>query len=252
MAEMNAELKSVIEKIQKLMNLGNSPNPNEAASALARAAELMAKYQIQQADLSIAGDEAELKLKEYALYDHEGKRRAPWKEILGYALGKLFNCKVFSRGNNLRLYGSENDSNTVKYIFMLIVTEVEFYTDEVWKAYGKRVSSTPITWKNSFRQGCIDGVCERLLTMKKDIMKDAGKTALVVYDRKSKMIEEWASKIKWKYWSAGNSNINNHAYSVGKLAGLNNINVGDQASDGIRGPKGYIKPPLQQLENKTK
>ena len=50
---MNAKEK-VIERIRLLLNLGRSPNPNEAESAVAMAAKLMDDYRISKEEVDAA------------------------------------------------------------------------------------------------------------------------------------------------------------------------------------------------------
>ena len=47
-----------IDRAKKLMSLGNSDNPHEAALAVSRAQELLSRHAIEMADLSIGGEEA--------------------------------------------------------------------------------------------------------------------------------------------------------------------------------------------------
>jgi len=233
---MPQKLQEVILKIEKLKRLSSSQNVNEAANAMAMAAKLMAQYQLREADISLPGQEEELKVSVFNIY--ESKTRIEWQEHIAMGLGEMFSCKVFASGNGMKLFGSTNDSNTVVYIFKLILNEIEFYCTEMWNCYGKLIkedgkSFQSRSWKNSFRLGCGIAIAQRLRAMKPELMRETGVRALVVYDQKKSLIDKWISSLQWRQLPVINKITNQNGYNVGKEAGKR-VNIGDQAEGEIK------------------
>jgi hypothetical protein len=81
--------KDILEKIKKLMALAQSPNPNEAASALRKARALMDKYRIDQQQL-VESDihESGVKVGRY-------KKPPVHHVVLGNVIAELFSCECF-------------------------------------------------------------------------------------------------------------------------------------------------------------
>lgn len=77
----------IVEKIQKLLALGQSPNENEANSALQMAMKLMDMHNIQQEDLKI---EISIESLDYL----KAGKVATWVKLLSVAVGKLTGCKA--------------------------------------------------------------------------------------------------------------------------------------------------------------
>lgn len=242
-------LKEIILKIEKLRNLGTSSNKHEAAAALARAAELMLRYQIEEADLNVNGEDAELKLDEYPLFEH-GNHFCEWKTQIAFALGDCFRCKVFLLGKkSVRIYGSRNDSITVNYIYQLIVKEVDEWTDVVWLKYGKFQKDAfgqPYngkSWKHSFRLGVVTEVCSRLNELYVAITKDYRDShAMVVYDQKHVLIDTWCKSVNMKTMKSTSTVKISSAFQDGQKTGKY-INIGNDAH-------GLLKAPVSKIENK--
>lgn len=57
---MNEEQEKIVKRVLKLLELANSPYPEEAQSAILKAEELMAQYNIQKSALSIKLDQVEV------------------------------------------------------------------------------------------------------------------------------------------------------------------------------------------------
>lgn len=240
---MSDTLKEVIAKIQKLLKLSESKNHHEAALATAKAAELMLKYQIQQMDLNTEdSDQAELNLSTYTLFENPGKNRAIWKEQIAFALGSMFGCCVYLSNNGLKLYGSQNDSQTVTYLFLLICREVDAYCDELWMRYGQHQVNHlgekfhGKTWKSSFRLGCVTEISNRLRAKRKDIISEQSSNshALVVINKKAELVNTWMRN-STKPLETKMNITSMDAYNVGKMAGKK-INLGDQADGRLSAP----------------
>jgi hypothetical protein len=98
-----ADLEVVAEKIKKLLALGGSPNEAEAAVAMAKAHDLLTKY-----NLSI--DEVTMEKAEVVEMDYmEGGRARKWKLILIQAICKYNYC--YSYRSIRKTWGTVNRSS---------------------------------------------------------------------------------------------------------------------------------------------
>lgn len=80
------------EKIKKLLALAESPNENEAKSALLKARELMAEHKLTEADCKEAGKR---KAKEIITEWTSSKRRDPWITLLAEVIAQNHSCIAF-------------------------------------------------------------------------------------------------------------------------------------------------------------
>jgi hypothetical protein len=141
----------IIDKIKKLLKLGESSNQHEAASAMARAASLMDKYKIEQAILTEEeeGEEKEaISEEECILYGINKRRRSHWRRELANAIAKANGCYVFYRGAQVITLGRPSDKATMVYMFKFCEAEI----DRLAKAQCVQGEH------NSFRLGAARGV----------------------------------------------------------------------------------------------
>jgi hypothetical protein len=87
----NEELKPILEKIGKLFALTASPNENEAAVALAKANQLLEKYNLTR---GVVEDSAQQKA-EKGITDSLGANVQPYKYILARAAARLHDVELY-------------------------------------------------------------------------------------------------------------------------------------------------------------
>lgn len=99
----------IIEKIQKLMALGMSPNENEAKSALRKAAELMEMHNLAASDMTVNKDgSVSMDIGEGSVGRVPLKMRV-WAEPLAVVLDKCFGTKsILSRDMLITIGGKED------------------------------------------------------------------------------------------------------------------------------------------------
>ena len=146
-----------IEKAKKLMSLGDSDNPNEAALAVARAQEILSRYEIQMADLEIADDE-EFQELEFDIRG-EGKKgygnMVTWKANIVNAVAKANGCNVFFQGAKSFFCGKESDVKTARDLTKKLLIEVEGVARRASAGLGRR-------YANSFKVGVSTKIYEIL------------------------------------------------------------------------------------------
>jgi hypothetical protein len=130
---MNQEMLDIVDKVMKLMELGNSDkngNPHERESANKKAAELMAKWGIDYVDLknNKPKDDTFITLD----VDGSSEQKVDYEAALAYAIAKAFDCKIvntfkwgsgdqaFTRIWRLCFLGSKHDVEIVVYFFKFL------------------------------------------------------------------------------------------------------------------------------------
>lgn len=108
----------ILKKIDKLLALaGNNPSENEAISAALKAQELMAKYNIELADVQGTESGQEIK-KEIYTPKKSSHYVSKWKYSLSQIIAKNFCCKTYSLGRDaIVFYGYEKDAKIANQVF---------------------------------------------------------------------------------------------------------------------------------------
>ena len=124
---------SILQKIKLLQSLGNSPNVNEAATALAMVARLIAKYNVTQDDLNSIADKAPAYGEEEKLFQTIGV--VSWMRQLALAIGNKYDCSIVQetiepvgtgpQHNNYYAYGDPEDVEAVKFVWGAFSKKIE-------------------------------------------------------------------------------------------------------------------------------
>jgi len=163
----------VIDRIKKLLELAESDNPNEAAVAAARAAEMMAEHELSEAQVRVV----DLSPPEAIVNDHKcnegwSKKRVAWHGTIASALARSMGCRMYWSGPDIRLFGRESAVQTVAYTYQYLVREVDRLAVPAWKTQGlpevSGASKSERTrlrneWKHSFYTGAANVIATRLL-----------------------------------------------------------------------------------------
>lgn len=256
---MDPKQLEVLEKIKKLMRLADHPNtlPEEAASAAAKAQELMLRYKLDTASLDTP-DEAEAKDEPVLHYDHHdpiyaGAQFSTWKYRLVSCLAKHNNCVSVvcrslwrERGCTVRfqLIGRVSDVELVRWMYHHILPQVERLCTNWLQAqlsYNRgRAAAT------QFRLGVIQTINQRLTEMNQEVRQeyvDANKgSALAIIDKaKAKTLETYTQISKAEKWRSGSSwhlQGNGSARAAGQAAGRQ-VSLNRQVAVGSKA-RGYL------------
>lgn len=116
---MTVKENKVIDKIEKLLALAGSDNESEAKSAIMKARELMAKYEIRQEQLR-EGQEEERAVVHYT----SPPLRGDWCKMIASVIADNFRCRVISSYNRrsggayrLKFFGYDEDAEICINIF---------------------------------------------------------------------------------------------------------------------------------------
>ena len=229
----------ILSRIQKLLALATSDNVHESAQAAAAAQRLMLQHGIDSADL------APPSVQEITI-DHD-LANDTWFQILAKHVGESCFCRTYGKTVHVPgrvnrrtvtvMLGRANDVAVASVLLAWLAGEVNRLADKGWvleeRGYGKPVHGK--TWKNSFRQGAVKTLGERLQTARKTDVAAQSSTALVKLETYATAAEEAITKhlgeqgVKLRS-SATRTNVDRDGYGAGVVAGAGiNLNAPTRA-----------------------
>jgi hypothetical protein len=177
-----------MQKVQKLLSLSQSDNPNEAAAALAMAQRLIAKHNLDIAEASEAGANkgsgVEIFLSNPVL---SGKKIRTWQARLFNLFATANNCVAFkvNLGGvfSYNLVGTKEDKEACEKMYLYGVSEVK-------RLQGSHCRNCSTKYSNDFRQGVVSGIRAKVMEGIEQERKLASTTAIVLVDSRLKEAQE--------------------------------------------------------------
>jgi len=231
------ERQKVLNTIDKLFALAQSPNENEAALAASKAQELMDKY-------NLVAEEIHPTTKQDIVNEDvvtQGRFQS-WVYIFFNELAKAHDCyAIVSRGKyyaaggvvvsgkKLRVIGHKNNVEVFKatfnYLRSMIIVLSDIEVIEAKRAcilYGDK--GVTYKYRDSFCRGCSRRIVERIRESREERIKtDAACTALVVCHKQQ--VQEYVQEnIKLGNRHNVRQSVNMYAFNQGRIAG-NNVNL---------------------------
>ena len=237
----------IIDRIQKLLALSTSSNPHEAAVAAAKAAQMMAEYELEEADLRVESGEANPDPIDNTYWDGiDGQRTSTWRNNILQGLGKAFHCHGWYtyeltgeyphrvKHNKFKVVGRRANVQTANYMYLYLEKEISGLAELAWLDFtvfqpleAKLIHGKH--WKNSFLLGASNEIYRRLSEQvqaeKVESTNDSKAMVLVRQDHKE--VEKYFNQVKPRLHSFGGntSRINRNSYEQGKEAGAK-VNLG--------------------------
>jgi hypothetical protein len=165
---MTEDKAKIIDRIKKLLALATSDSIGEAASAAAKAQELMERHSIEQAMLVIDGESVDPAITSQTLW--QGKCRVPsWILQLATGMAEINRCKLWYRssdrgeevgGSYIKAAGTTDSLEKMSVLMDWLIQETnrlyhEEKPDNFDRGQGKR-------WSNAFRLGASSTIVARL------------------------------------------------------------------------------------------
>jgi hypothetical protein len=152
------DLDSVMAKIRKLLTLAErAANEHEAANAAARAAELMASYQIEEATIRASASSdapAEEIVTDHTVYAG-AKNKSAWRITVASAVAKSYGARCYLTGPVVKVFGRRSAVQATEYTVAYLLREIDALAERNVAGRGKG-------WANSFRLGAAACVASRL------------------------------------------------------------------------------------------
>ena len=152
----------VISKVRKLFQLSNSPNENEAALAAAKARDILGRYNLTMADLSV--DELKNAISATEASVKVGKVLRNWVKGLLIHVAQGFECEHVIRRRNgcspvLTFIGTSADAEVASYTFQFLYRELNRLVDRTLPTLKRQHRS----WNAAaLRYAYLDGAVKRI------------------------------------------------------------------------------------------
>lgn len=153
--------KSLLEKINKLLALANSPNENEAALAAEKATELLTKYNLTIADLG-PGEEEDVTTGTV----ETTSRYVAWKMLILAGIATANGCRAMrsKHNGNMTLIGMQTNITVSQRLYQYLTKAVE--------RLAKRHKGKGRAFLHAFRVGCATRLRHRLEQRRKDMEEE--------------------------------------------------------------------------------
>ena len=224
-----------VSKAIRLLRLAQSDNPHEAASAAAKAQEIIDRHKLEgiSADSAIHNirePEEEIRRMENPLEVGEGRNLSRWRVALASVLAKANQARIYTQGNAINIVGRPSDAETIRYLYAYLVNEIERLTKIHAKGNGK-------SWSHNFRLGIVDEIRDRLAEQREATVEkikgeivglSPGGTgmalvrvdqALAKMEKRSEEVEQWMEKNMKLRMQYARSSYNPSARERGREAG---------------------------------
>lgn len=228
------ERDKVIEKIRKLLALSKSSNEHEAASALAKAQELLDRENLslhEVGESSVSGIEP-------FLVDSKA-RFLYWEQLLFKRLAEVCDCFPYSesrRGKiSLWVVGHKQDTEVFAY-FLDFLRKTIFMLSNRALAKEKRVAGVwdrkrAFKFRNSFGVGAMTRVCERVDQIRQTRLSQSIACKALIVSRNQDVAEWVSSNLNLKRLSK-KTELSNRGFDIGYMAG-NSISLHKGVADSV-------------------
>ncbi len=156
----------ILEKIRKLLRLGQSSNPNEAALALSRAFELARKHAIDPETVNVDDEEIE------RLLLRIGARLSFERKLILNVVKRFFRVEIIACRPNVAFIGRRTDIALAHYVHDFLVRALR----DSLRAFKGQMR------RKSFIQGWIYGVAFKLKETSEQMAVEDSRFALVKLD----------------------------------------------------------------------
>jgi Protein of unknown function (DUF2786) len=214
---MSVDLKKVLDAVTKILALADSTNYEaEAVTARAKAAELIARYDITADNIKDLEEfRCETEFRTGGVPSHEFS-------LLG-ALGKFCGVLVMSTprqhgGRNYEFFGKPHDLEALRYLRDVVFAQ----RDRAWMEYlaaNPHQARKSVNWKNSFADGVTAKIDE--LMQAAGLQQKALRQDLVLIPRAEQAAKEWEclfGKLGRSHGYGGDDNA--HGFEAGRNVSL--------------------------------
>lgn len=226
---------AILIRIQRLLTLASNPGAsvNESAAAFAAAQKLLARYNLDlaQVEITTGVKQASENIVNSTEPLYSGQRVILWKSTLAIGLCNLNACQMYiattfvdgEKEISYQVVGRSSDVALVRYFFNSIVSQIELLSSEALK----RNLGRGKTFTNNFKHGASSTVIDRLNKTNQEVRAEYQSTALVLVDNKATEVASWVRlnmKLGYRnvnYTAAGDSRGFNLGRAEGERVALN-------------------------------
>lgn len=169
---------NLIEKLQKILALTNSPMEGEAQAAAAMVQKLLTKYGLTMVDLEKKGAAAPGITKG----GHDlGKAAFTWKLDLADAIADHYFCHpmINRASKTVSFIGRPENVESLKMLYAWLIDQIKRIAAEERKLQGQHID--PLRWQVNFGVGAVERLSTRLEEIKAGRQADANTMALMLH-----------------------------------------------------------------------
>ena len=212
----------IIEMVRRCLALSKSSNEHEAALAMAKAQEILFKYNLSMDTIQTAETQAKRKstLTENTISTEAPKNYGLWKPTLLFRIAKYNFCSVlaYTGGHTCLIIGQPYNIEVVKELFNWIVEQLMRMSTEAIRDY--HGPDRPATFRRGFFEGATNTIGNRLYQQWVKLQQAAvTSTALVIRNDAAiaEYIDNRFGKLKNGRSHAGSRSYDGH--QAGREAG---------------------------------
>jgi len=156
-------MQTIIQKIQKLLALSTSDNPNEAALALSKAQKLLAEHNLSMLDVQ---EKQGKRSDAYGMRGIDLQSKNHWMRALLCSVARNNFCDVVYHPKRtvVHLIGEPENVEAVIWLFNHVLVQLECMAARELRVYRMAGGATHArTWKNSFFTGAMQVIHQRLV-----------------------------------------------------------------------------------------
>lgn len=266
----------VLDRLQKLLSLSHSANRYEAELASTRAAELMARYQLTEAEVRAKSREEPEEVGETEpIGDFRYADNWRWQLANGVARGlgcrayietspceprpvldaegkPRFRAKLDRDGERIpmtytpvsyRFIGLPSATSAVAYVFMWVGAEIERLCEEEYRAmpaHERPLAAAATSWRNGFKNGAAQAIANKMYAARKRTFRASSSTVAKALIRRDELaVEAFEERAGIRSTSPGATGAPS-GYERGKQAG---------GRIDLDAAKGKLQPGSRQLKS---
>lgn len=166
----------ILEKLKKLLRLGQSSNPNEASLALERAFEIASQNNIDLASVDVDEETKRIIHERFGI----GQRLSLVRHLALNIVLNFFNVNVILSKPDVLFVGTETDIQIGHYVLNFLTWACTKALSDYQKTQPRKLSKSK---KRSFTAGYMYGVADKLGEAKQRLQLDESKTAIVLHSK---------------------------------------------------------------------
>jgi hypothetical protein len=174
------DLGAVMERVTKLLALSTSSNEHEAASAAAKAQQLMFRHNLSLAQVQAGPEDARDAYTERVI---DLGALQSWRRTLIHVLAEHNFCKAlaFVGTPRVAIIGEPHNIALVEQLYAYLLRELLRLADVAWQRAKRRSRDSARQWKHGFQHGAVEVIAERLAEQREeDAAADEASRALVL------------------------------------------------------------------------
>lgn len=241
---MSTEIEKVMEKIEKLLRLSESPNEAEAAAATAKARQLLVEYNLSLEEVTARGEKVNREVTEEVVNAINSVMQN-WEVDLAGVISRSFFSKVILSGKSKFFFvGEAHDIEVTIFTFNQLrirLQEMAYKATQERNEEFKRLhgispryltgANHPKTWRTSWLNGAVHGIYAKLTRERQTDSSQV--TSIVVHkdEQIARFVQETHGRLESRASSrsTGNTSAYSRGYSTGSSMDIHAGLTGAQA-----------------------